>query len=193
MSIFWHWFQNRFFGYIPVMEGSLMTTGGPWVLGQISPYLYVQSLPHPQARPKLGLFLTFFTSLSCVRVISGMLLLPFQESFWLPTYQSVWFWSCLQCFQWDLKQVTAYNVSICLLTPKNLIFLWGKSTFCILLHGKALLMSQCDKMSCISYTILNYVYTTIKIHYLECLSETYQAPVVQKVDSAIQRMSINKI
>ena len=29
--------------------------------------------------------------------------------------------------------------------------------------------------------------------YLECLSETYQAPVVQKVDSAIQRMSINKI
>ena len=52
-----------------------------------------------------------------------------------------------------------------MLTPKHLIFLTGKSTCtctCILLHGKTLLMSQCDKISCISYTILNYVYTTDK-------------------------------
>ena len=73
------------------MEGSLMTTGRPWVLGQIFSLptcrvveaIYVQSLPHPQARPKSGpcTFLSVFTSLSCVRILSGVLPLPFQEPF----------------------------------------------------------------------------------------------------------------
>ena len=76
MSIFCRQFQDRLFGGVPVMEGSLTTVGELW-----AEHMVIGSILTPSPRPELGTctFLTVFKSLKCVHILFGILPLDFKS------------------------------------------------------------------------------------------------------------------